>query len=303
MSIFKSIHSSDIKDNRSISVSDKQPDSEDPLDEFLEVFDAYVRRFPCPIPNKIARQLQDKPDLAIQDVAKALINFAKQNGPLDKLAAKSNPTPNDILTDPLLATICQEILSSITSLHNLKTTTLNNLPTSKEVQSSSGKSLRDKLTRLSAAPVDQKEFSDLLQRCCLQAAQNGNQAITFTLEIASLANTATLNDQEKFTLGLLLTLFPNFTAITDDAGPLARENNTSIKLFLTQLKHFAMTERLAIIDNKIVSSQDLIREFKITLSWEPGLSMEDAVRLSNQAIEQDKFNSLLAESQRKDDYL
>ena len=268
---------------------------QDPKAEFFESMDQMVNtdRFNA-TQSGIIKLLQGKDGSTVQDAAQALIEFVESHTELYALAVKAKLTPNDILADPTLANVCKQALATIKSTHDLKAAAFKSLPTSKEVQASPGKSLRAKLMHLSVQLVDRGQFNDLLRRYCLRAAQNGDQSITFTLTLASLSNPShMLDEQQQLTLGLLLNLFPDFMATTDFGGEVDEKNSAMILVFLAQLKRFAMAERLTISGDELNKLENLVQEFSVTLSWEPGLSMDDAIDLSNQAIKQGQFDQLL----------
>ena len=284
-------------DSRTISSPKKgKTDKEqDPKTEFFESMDQMVNtdRFNS-TQSGIIKLLQGKDGSTVQDAAQALIEFVESHTELYTLAVKAKLTPDDILADPTLANVCKQALATIKSTHDLKAAAFKSLPTSKEVQASPGKSLRAKLMHLSVQLVDRGQFNDLLRRYCLRAAQNGDQSITFTLTIASLSDPShMLDEQQQLTLGLLLNLFPDFMATTDFGGEVDEKNSAMILVFLAQLKHFAMAERLTISGDELNKLESLVQEFSVTLSWEPGLSMDDAIDLSNQAIKQGQFDQLL----------
>lgn len=244
----------------------------------------------------VIHKLESNPSssaITVSEVAQAVLDVSQSHFALDPVTSRL--TVDDLLKDETAKDVCLGLLEAFKTTNGALAASIDGLPSDDDIQASPGQNFKDKLQQTSAQQFNAAKADSLLRRVCFMAAQQGKQAITFDYD--DLQADKALKDRGSsayVTLKLLLALQPGFAVYSDHDGKIAKQNSKLIQLFLAQLKFFAMKEHLFVVEEVVKTSRHgAISNFSLTLSWEPGLSLDDATKLSNQAIKQGQFDQLL----------
>lgn len=242
--------------------------------------------------SKVIHKLESSPSsraVTVSEVARTVLDVSHSYYGLEIYV--NQLTVDDLLKDETAKDVCLGLLEDFKEANGALTGSIDGLPSDDDIQASPGQNFKDKLQQTSAQQFNAAKADSLLRRVCFMAAQQGKQAITFDYD--DLQADKALKDHGSsayVTLKLLLALQPGFAVYSDHDGKIAKHNSKLIQLFLAQLKFFAMKEDLFVVEEAVKKSRHgAISSFSLTLSWEPGLSLNDAVKLSNQAIKQEEF--------------
>lgn len=250
--------------------------------------------------SAVIHKLESNPSsraITVAEVAQTILDVSHNHFALDPVVSRL--TVDDLLKDETAKDVCLGLLEDFKEANGALAGSIDGLPSDDDIQASPGQNFKDKLQQTSAQQFNAAKADSLLRRVCFMAAQQGKQAITFDYD--DLQADKVLKDHGSsayVTLKLLLALQPGFAVYSDHDGKIAKQNSKLIQLFLAQLKFFAMKEHLFVVEEVVKTSRHgAISSFSLTLSWEPGLSLNDAVKLSNQAIKQEEFRRSKSEGE------
>lgn len=148
-------------------------------------------------------------------------------------------------------------------------------------------------TAIKKTNSDNTAFFNYLKQLCIEQAQCGsyilelnvNQELwkSFLIDAQNEPTENIVNDTQilKNTLKLLLILFGNDFNILNDCD----EIDKKLDYFKTQLKTFAIQEHIQLIEEDTNRSSFIF-------NWNPNLSLDDAVKINNHQIENDKLNQI-----------
>lgn len=146
-------------------------------------------------------------------------------------------------------------------------------------------------TAIKKTNSDNTAFFNYLKQLCIKQAQHGSYTLelnvnqelwkSFLIDAQNEPTESIVNDKEmlKNTLKLLIILFGNDFNILNDCD----EIDKKLDYFKTQLKVFALQEHIQLIE------EDNNRNSFI-FNWNPTLSLDDAIKINNYQIENDKLN-------------
>lgn len=203
---------------------------------------------------------------------------------------------NNFLTNKYFTRIYDKLLLTFNNCKNLREQGLalqqkysdnsNNTVDEKSKETYNDLPLKEKLQLMSQQAVKihfNKAFKQVLVSMLIEQAQSGSYVLQFNTDIMSWCNALSNQDKENSkvinnTLKLLFCLYGN------DFQPFALSMNDSLhdvqmKQFATLLKVFAIKEKIALKTS----------DSTIELNWNPSLSLEDAVKLSNQLFQEEKL--------------
>lgn len=151
-------------------------------------------------------------------------------------------------------------------------------------------------TAIKKTNSDNIAFFNYLKQLCIEQAQRGSYTLelnvnqelwkSFLIDAQNEPTESIANDKKmlKNTLKLLIILFGNDFNILNDCD----EIDKKLDYFKTQLKTFAIQEHIQLIEEDTNRSSFIF-------NWNPNLSLDDAVKINNHQIENDKLNQIQKE--------
>lgn len=151
-------------------------------------------------------------------------------------------------------------------------------------------------TAIKKTNSDNTVFFNYLKQLCIEQAQRGSYTLelnvnqelwkSFLIDAQNEPTESIANDKKmlKNTLKLLIILFGNDFNILNDYD----EIDKKLDYFKTQLKTFAIQEHIQLIEEDTNRSSFIF-------NWNPNLSLDDAVKINNHQIENDKLNQIQKE--------
>ena len=218
---------------------------------------------------------------------------------------KKGITLDDLKNDPVVTSFCNNCLNLVHNSKRIKQhRRLKELPSEKAVQQTG--SFKAQLQKLSNNFVNQNQFNTLLRRVCLKAAQNGQTEVHFLLGAWRVTRFAghinpedeRYTDDEELTLELLSALYPKTFHLLDNQPSSYEETKRCLSIFIRQLEMFAMQEQFQIYSDPREQAGRTY-EIDIRISWDPTVSFNDAIAISNHAAKVDNVKQLL---DKKDDH-
>ena len=219
---------------------------------------------------------------------------------------KKGITLDNLKDDPVVTNFCNNCLNLIHNSNRIKQhRRLKELPSEKAVQQT--ESFKAQLQKLSNNFVNQNQFNTLLRRVCLKAAQNGQTEVHFLLGAWRVTRFAghinpedeRYTDDEELTLELLSALYPKTFHLLDNQPSSYEETKRCLNVFIRQLEMFAMQEHLQIYSDPREQAGRAY-EIDIRISWNPTVSFNDAIAISNHAAKADTVKKLLEKKDSND---
>lgn len=148
-------------------------------------------------------------------------------------------------------------------------------------------------TAIKKTNSDNTAFFNYLKQLCVEQAQRGSYTLelnvnqelwkSFLIDAQNEPTESVVNDKEmlKNTLKLLIILFGNDFNILNDCN----EIDKKLDYFKIQLKTFAIQEHIQLIEEDTNRSSFIF-------NWNPNLSLDDAVKINNHQIENDKLSQI-----------
>lgn len=203
---------------------------------------------------------------------------------------------NDFLTNKYFTSIYDKLLLTFNNCKKLREQGLalqqkysdssNNTVDEKPKENYNDLPLKEKLQLMSQQAVKihfNTAFKQVLESMLIEQAQSGSYVLQLNTDTMYWCNALSNQDKENSkvinnTLKLLFCLYGN------DFQPFALSMNDSLhdaqmKQFATLLKVFAIKEKIALKTS----------DGTIELNWNPSLSLQDAVKLSNQLFQEEKL--------------
>lgn len=212
---------------------------------------------------------------------------------------KKGITLDDLKDDPVVTNFCNNCLNLVHNSNRIKQhRRLKELPSEKAVQQPG--SFKAQLQKLSNNFVNQNQFNTLLRRVCLKAAQNGQTEVHFLLGAWRVTHFAghinpeeeRYTDDEELTLELLSALYPKTFHLLDNQPSSYEETKRCLSVFIRQLEMFAIQEQFQFYSNPREQAGHTY-EIDIRISWNPTVSFNDAIVISNHAAKVDTVKKLL----------
>ena len=190
--------------------------------------------------------------------------------------------------DKLLLTFnnCKKLREQGLALQQKYSDSSNNTVDEKLKENYNDLPLKEKLQLMSQQAVKihfNKAFKQVLESMLIKQAQSGSYVLQLNTDVMYWCNVLSNKDKENSkvinnTLQLLFCLYGN------DFQPFALSMNDS--LHDVQMKQFAMLLKVFAIKEKIALKTS---DSTIELNWNPSLSLQDAVKLSNQLFQEEKL--------------